>query len=114
VNGELVVPRDKFLVLGDNRDNSLDRYWGFLGAKDLIGRPLMILFSQEATPSQLANGLLSVPPVLLHPSTIRWSRMFSCRSMDRNENFVLVAAAAHAAILRPTDRKSALRSSHTR
>ena len=33
------VPPDKYLVIGDNRDNSLDsRAWGYFSKEDLIGR----------------------------------------------------------------------------
>lgn len=45
-NGELIVPRDKYFVLGDNRDESLDsRYWGFVPRENVIGRPLVIYWS---------------------------------------------------------------------
>ncbi len=45
-NGELVVPRDHYFVMGDNRDNSLDsRYWGFVPRENIVGQPLMIYWS---------------------------------------------------------------------
>ena len=44
--GELVVPQDRYFVLGDNRDESLDsRYWGFVPRENVIGRPLVIYWS---------------------------------------------------------------------
>lgn len=46
VDGELVVPRNHYFVLGDNRDESLDsRYWGFVPRENIIGRPLVIYWS---------------------------------------------------------------------
>ncbi len=45
-DGELIVPRGQYFVLGDNRDQSLDsRYWGFVPRENIVGRPLVIYFS---------------------------------------------------------------------
>ncbi|MBP8257191.1 MAG: signal peptidase I, partial [Opitutaceae bacterium] len=41
----LAVPDNNFFALGDNSRNSLDgRYWGFVPAKDVVGRPLWIYY----------------------------------------------------------------------
>ncbi|HET9696572.1 MAG TPA: signal peptidase I [Terriglobales bacterium] len=45
-DGELIVPEGHYFVLGDNRDDSLDsRYWGFVPAENIVGRPLLIYWS---------------------------------------------------------------------
>ena len=45
VGQTMTVPSDGFLALGDNSANSMDgRYWGFVPAKDAVGRPLFIYF----------------------------------------------------------------------
>jgi len=44
--GELTVPPHSFFVLGDNRNDSEDsRYWGFVPASAIVGKPLLIYFS---------------------------------------------------------------------
>lgn len=44
--GPLIVPKDNYFVLGDNRDNSLDsRYWGFVPDSLVRGTPLLVYFS---------------------------------------------------------------------
>ncbi len=41
----LTVPGDSFFALGDNSSNSADgRVWGFVPAKDAVGRPLFIYY----------------------------------------------------------------------
>ena len=41
----LTVPKGSFFAMGDNSGNSADgRYWGFVPADDVIGRPLFIYF----------------------------------------------------------------------
>jgi len=44
--GPLVIPPDRYFMLGDNRDTSLDsRYWGFLEGWRLEGRAVLVYFS---------------------------------------------------------------------
>jgi signal peptidase I len=44
--GELTVPPRSYFVLGDNRNDSEDsRYWGFVPASAIVGKPLLIYFS---------------------------------------------------------------------
>jgi len=48
--GPIVVPPGKYMVLGDNRDDSEDsRYWGFVERAAIKGRPLFIYYSFDGT-----------------------------------------------------------------
>jgi signal peptidase I len=50
-HGELTVPPHSFFVLGDNRNDSEDsRYWGFVPASAIVGKPLLIYFSVNSAP----------------------------------------------------------------
>ncbi len=66
--GPIVVPRDSFLVMGDNRDDSYDsRYWGFLGRDRVRGRAAVIYYSHDP------RGILPLPWL----TAIRWGRLFT-------------------------------------
>jgi len=48
--GPIVIPRDRFLMLGDNRDDSADsRYFGLVPRPLLIGRAVAVLVSADIT-----------------------------------------------------------------
>lgn len=81
-NGELVVPADKYFVMGDNRENSADsRYWGFVDRDAILGRPVVVYWSVQGTrdgnaDQSFSGWLVSLLDTLLHlPSRTRWSRM---------------------------------------
>ena len=46
--GPIVVPPQRFFMLGDNRDDSEDsRYWGFVEQRAVKGQPLFVYYSFE-------------------------------------------------------------------
>jgi signal peptidase I len=79
VNNEIVVPAGYYFAMGDNRDSSLDsRYWGFVPRGNIIGKPLVIYWSYEASTEALSKPLISIDHLLdlvqHFPSKTRWRR----------------------------------------
>jgi len=64
--GPLVVPKDEYFVLGDNRDNSLDsRYWEFVPDSLIRGRPMFVYYSYDPDSLDRMSWL----------TRIRWTRI---------------------------------------
>ncbi len=79
--GELVVPEGEYFVMGDNRDNSEDsRYWGFVPAGNIIGRPLLVYWSVRDSDGErisLSDKIAHSMYVLTHLYQLtRWDRAF--------------------------------------
>ena len=79
--GEVVVPPNFYFAMGDNRDYSLDsRYWGFVPRENIVGKPLLIYWSYNATTAEISDPAISVrhlfDMVLHFPAKTRWERSF--------------------------------------
>jgi|HubBroStandDraft_3_1064219.scaffolds.fasta_scaffold194100_1 signal peptidase I len=83
VKGEVVVPPGRYFAMGDNRDNSLDsRFWGFVPRENIIGKPLVIYWSYQASTEELTGNSFGslfshFGDLALHFfSRTRWDRTF--------------------------------------
>jgi signal peptidase I len=80
---DIVVPKDGYFGMGDNRDVSLDsRYWGFIPKENVIGRPMFIYWSFNTPADQYRRTDFSerigfLAHVALHFfDETRWRRTF--------------------------------------
>jgi signal peptidase I len=82
VGDQLVVPVGKYFAMSDNRDHSADsRYWGFVDRDAIMGRPVFIYWSIDATSADYSDRsflgrIVGIADTLIHlPVRTRWSRM---------------------------------------
>lgn len=55
--GPVIVPKNKYFVMGDNRDQSYDsRYWGYVDIKDVKGKALILYWSWDSEKSWARFG----------------------------------------------------------
>jgi signal peptidase I len=80
---DLVVPKDSYFAMGDNRDVSFDsRYWGFIPKENVLGRPLFIAWSLnqtevDFTPLPFPQRVAAFLRTAAHFFTLtRWNRIF--------------------------------------
>lgn len=81
-DGELVVPPDRYFVMGDNRNDSSDsRSWGFVDRDAIIGRPILVYWSVRASADDyndrsILGSFRGIVGTLVHlPSETRWHRL---------------------------------------
>jgi signal peptidase I len=79
--GPVTVPARSYFVLGDNREDSWDsRDWGFVPESNIIGTPVVIYMSVQASedawqPGQVRERFYAYANAVLHPRLVRWRRL---------------------------------------
>ncbi|MCD6378928.1 signal peptidase I [bacterium] len=85
--GPFVVPKDRYFMMGDNRDNSHDsRFWGTVPKELVLGEAMIIHWSWNdsnyPSPDVSVTDPLSVPRMFLYNTIhffqkVRWGRLFN-------------------------------------
>ena len=84
---KIIIPKGKYFVMGDNRDNSLDsRMWGFVDRDCILGKVLVVLWSWDTNDSNAPevswkNPLTVISNLgynIMHfPQRMRWDRILN-------------------------------------
>jgi signal peptidase I len=67
--GPIVIPEERYFMLGDNREYSLDsRYWGLVERKKMKGKPLFIYYSYDREALRPVRFISAMRPGRIGPS----------------------------------------------
>ena len=75
--GPLLIPKDRYFMMGDNRYCSKDgRYWGLVPKENLRGRPMFVYYSYRTSPTDEGSDCNpdTTDRVLPFITDIRWAR----------------------------------------
>ncbi len=67
--GPIVVPEERYFMMGDNREYSLDsRFWGFVERKKMKGRPLFLYYSYDREALKPLRFITAMRPGRIGPA----------------------------------------------
>ncbi|MFV1987569.1 MAG: signal peptidase I [Gemmatimonadota bacterium] len=67
--GPIVIPDERYFMLGDNREHSLDsRYWGLVERKKMKGKPLFVYYSYDREAIKILRVITTMRPGRIGPS----------------------------------------------
>lgn len=67
--GPLVIPEERYFMMGDNREHSLDsRYWGLVERRKMKGKPLFVYYSYDRDAIKPLRVISAMRPGRIGPS----------------------------------------------